>query len=242
MKIFALFESPCLEPVRAQTSDQVRNSLYRLTLDRLLVLVPFGDQLEDHSSFGMLFGDIKTSFGDITKNGKDNMLGKRCGHGDLTWLNEFHLSGDEPTKIVAYALRLRHALVKVETGQRSNHQFIFSEILPESSINWSLPVASGSSTAPPFDLFAIKDLSLSLMNMGMPLSSLYFKLYKLSPQQESNGPSFSLQAARLHDSIGSYHSKINIIIGGMASEIDRLREVVFSKENERIGALAIGTI
>lgn len=238
MKISALFESPCLELVKAQTSDQVGNLLYRLTLDRLLVLVPFEDQLEDRCSFGMFFGDIKTSFGGIIKNGKDNMLGKRCGHGDLTWRNEFHLStGEEPTKIVAYALRLRHTLIKV-TGQRSNHRF--NTILPESSINWSLPIASGSSTAPPFDIFAIKDLSLSLMKMGMPLSSLYFKLYKLSPQQESNGPSFLLQAARLHNSVGSYHHKINVIIGGMASEIDRLKEAVFNKENERIGALAIG--
>jgi len=79
------------------------------------------------------------------------------------------------------------------------------------------------------------------MNGAYPLSSLYFKLYKLSPQNGSAQSDFSLAATRLHNSIGSYHCKMNNIIGQMNAEVDRLRKAVFSKENERVGALALAS-
>ena len=100
---------------------------------------------------------------------------------------------------------------------------------------------SGSSTAPPFDISSMKDLGMVMMNLGMgPMSTLYFKLYKLSPQSQSAQTEFSSAATRLHDSIGSYHIKMHNALGQMNAEVNRLRQVVLLKENERVGALALG--
>jgi len=247
LKIYGLFKSPRLELKEgAQSSDGAGILLFRLTLHRMLLLVPSTGQLEDIDSFGVFFSDVKVAIGTSLEGNSEEsankyrgVIEKHCGHGGQTWLKEFHLLGERPANMTAYALRSRHTLIGVGKESKGNHRF--NTILPESSINWSLPVGlDSSSSAPPFDVFAMKDLSMSLMNMGMPLSSLYFKLYKIAPQNESDQSSFSLAATRLHDSIGTYHCKISSIIGEMNSEVDRLRGALFSKENERVGALALG--
>jgi hypothetical protein len=76
------------------------------------------------------------------------------------------------------------------------------------------------------------------MVLGMPFSTLYFKLYTLTPQIDSDD--FSLASAQIHDSIGSYHCKMHDLMIQLHNEVDRLRFSVFSKEKERVGALALG--
>ena len=157
---------------------------------------------------------------------------KNCGNGNRTWLKAFYLLGEEKTTTNDfYVLRSTYRVIRAGSNE---------VIVPTSSINWSSPVGlGGHANAPPFDVFALKHLIMSFMDLGMPFSSLYFKLYKLSPRVESE-QDFSLASSRLHDSIGRYHCKTYEIIQQLNAEVDRLRCTVFSKENERIGALAMG--
>ena len=257
MEIFDLFRSPQPELVQTKISDEVGNSLFRISFPRLLLQIPSIGESGSHDSFGLLLSDVEVAIGqsqcnDINSQNTDSdttscyrhVIEKHCGHGGRTWLKAFQLLGEGSSDSnTFYALRSKHILLGIGCPKHLAKNTQFEVIIPESSINWSLPVGlGGSSNAPPFDVFAMKDLSLTLMNGAYPLSSLYFKLYKLSPQNGSAQSDFSLAATRLHNSIGSYHGKMNNIIGQMNAEVDRLRKAVFSKENERVGALALGEL
>jgi len=256
-KLYDIFSTPS-ELIGTTDSIQLGNSLFRMSLDQLLLLVPSTDESEGHSSFGLSFTDVEIAVGESQCN-KINLVitdskhttsyphitEKNCGHGGQTWLKAFHLLSEGPTKTTAsgsfYALKSNHSMLRVVyPKQVSDNTHQFNAIFPASSINWSLPVGlAGSSSAPPFDVFAMKDLSFSLMNMGMPLSSLYFKLYKLSPQNKS--AQSDLAATRLLKQLSLYHGKMHSIIGQMNAEVERLKRAVFSKENERVGALALAS-
>jgi len=237
MKLSSLLSTP--QSKMTENNDEGGDSLFRLFLYRLLVLVPS----KGYDSFGLLFNDVEVAIGESQCNNTDvtscyrRVVGKHCGYRDQTWLKQFHLLGEGTTSSNSfYALRSKHSLLGLGKSEAP------TIVIPETSINWSLPVGLGcwSSNAPPFDVFAMKDLGLSLMDGASPLSSLYFKLYKLS-QNGSAQSDFSLAATRLHNSIGSYHRKMHGVICQMNAEVESLRNAVFSKENERVGALALAS-
>mmetsp|Transcript_8790 Transcript_8790/g.18589 ORF Transcript_8790/g.18589 Transcript_8790/m.18589 type:complete len:323 (-) Transcript_8790:471-1439(-) len=238
-KTVSIFSSLRTKQVAAGNSVAGSNSLFRLSLHRLLLLVPSNGESGGHDSFGLLFSDVLAAGGDSLHTDLDTpssyrrIAEKHCGYDGQTWL--FYLAkGMTPSKTF-YALRSKHSLLGI--GYPEN----ISIVIPESNINWSLPIGlDGYSSAPPFEVFAMKDLGMSLMVGAYPLSSLYFKLYKLSPQNASAQSEFSSAATRLHNSIGSYHCKMHDIMVQMNAEVDRLRNAVFCKENERVGALALG--
>jgi hypothetical protein len=229
LKVAELLPSNQLGPREPEISDGVDNSLFRLSIHQLIVLVPSNNE----SPFVLSISNIEAAAGvakDISSHPR--ITEKNCGNGNRTWLKAFYLLGEEKkTSNDFYVLRSTYGVIRAVSNE---------VIVPTSSINWSSPVGlGGNANAPPFDIFALKHLILSFMDLGMPFSSLYFKLYKLSPRVESE-QDFSLASTRLHDSIGRYHCKIYDIIEQLNAEVDRLRCAVFSKENERIGALAMG--
>ena len=229
LKVAELLPSNQLGPREPEISDGVDNSLFRLSIHQLIVLVPSNNE----TPFVLSISNIEAAAGvakDISSHPR--ITEKNCGNGNRTWLKAFYLLGEEKkTSNDFYVLRSTYGVIRAVSNE---------VIVPTSSINWSSPVGlGGNANAPPFDIFALKHLILSFMDLGMPFSSLYFKLYKLSPRVESE-QDFSLASTRLHDSIGRYHCKIYDIIEQLNAEVDRLRCAVFSKENERIGALAMG--
>ena len=246
-KLYFLFQSPQSdELIETDKSYEAGNSLFRLYFSQLLVLIPSDDE-QGCGSFGLSFGDVEIATGNSLKTGANNttsyrrVIEKNCSHVGQSWLNAYQLSSDMSDDTF-YALRSKHSLFQVSvTDGGSGNTFQAENIFPISSINWSLPVGISGSISPPFDVFAMKNLSLSIMKMGMPLSSIYFKLYKLSPQNESAQSDFSLAAARLHDTIGSYHHRMYNLIGQVHAEVERLRQSVWLKENERVGALVLAS-
>jgi hypothetical protein len=231
-KVSEILRSNRSDPREPEISDGMDNSFFRISIHQLIVLVPSNNE----SSFVLSLSDVEVAAGtakDIVSH--PCVAKKNCGNGNRTWLGEFYLLGEEKTRSHAgtfYVLRSSYGVLRVASNEI---------IVPASSINWSSPVGLGGySNAPPFDIFAMKDLILSFMHLGMPFSSLYFKLYKLSPNSAESAQDFSLASSRLHDSIGSYHCKIHDVIGQLNAEVDRLRCKVFSKEIERVGALAMG--
>lgn len=238
-KMVSLFGSPAPEPTEMEDIGGVANSLFRIYLQQLLMLVPSND--ESRGPFGLTCTDVEIASGGSREHTTcRQVMNKSCGFGGQTWLNAFSFPEDVESSSPSdfYVLKSTHGMVRVERNVTTQFETIF----PSSSINWSLPAGLGhSSTAPPFDVFAAKELCLLMMNMGMPLSSLYFKLYKLSPQNEAQESEFSLAAVRLHDSLGSYHRKMHACIEKMSAEVDQLTNAVFLKENERVGALALAS-
>ncbi|KAL7553767.1 hypothetical protein ACHAWF_017089 [Thalassiosira exigua] len=259
LKLYDLFSSPPAEPGDTETIGEGGNTLFRICLDRLLVLVPPPDGSETSGTFGLIFGDIDiavgespTNFyaGDTASASRDNSRGqgchrvvkKHCGRGQ-TWLKEFDFLGKGTSENnTFYVLRSKQSMLDVGCPiQALNGSHTFKSLVPELTINWSLPEGVGGCSAPPFDLFAVTDLGMTFMNMGMPLSSVYFKLYNLSPKNESEQSKFTAAATRLHNSIGSYHNSIHNIIDRMNAEMDKMKNALFSKEYERIGALALAS-
>jgi hypothetical protein len=229
LKVSELLHSNHSGPREPEISDGVENSLFRLSVHQLIVLVPSNNE----SPFVLSLSDIEVAAGVVKDiSSYPRITEKNCGNGNRTWLKAFYWSGEgKTTSNDFYVLRSTYGVIRAVSNET---------IVPASSINWSSPVGlGGHANAPPFDIFAMKYLILSFMDLGMPFSSLYFKLYKLSPRIESS-QDFSLASTRLHDSIGSYHCRIYDIIEQLNAEVDRLRCTVFSKENERIGALAMG--
>ena len=225
LKVAELLPSNQLGPREPEISDGVDNSLFRLSIHQLIVLAPSNNE----SPFVLSLSDIEVAAGAKDISIHPRITRKNCGNGNRTWLKAFYLlDGEKTTSNDFYVLRSTYGVIRAVSNEI---------IVPASSLNWSS--LGGHASAPPFDLFAMKHLILSFMDLGMPFSSLYFKLYKLSPRVESE-QDFSLASTRLHDSIGSYHCKIYDIIEQLNAEVDRLRCTVFSKENERIGALAMG--
>jgi hypothetical protein len=219
-------------PVKSEIVDGGDNFIFRLSIHRLIVIAAS----KNESPFALSFNGIEIAAG-MTKDiaSYPHVIKKNCGKGNRTWQEAFYSLGDDKKGCIDsksfYVLRLKYGVLRVDSNEI---------ILPASSINWSSPVGLvGCFSAPPFDVFAMKDLILSFMDLGMPFSSLYFKLYKLSPQIES-AQDFSLASTRLHDSIGRYHCTMHNVVYHLRAEVDRLRCTVFSKENERVGALAIG--
>lgn len=230
IKLSALLRSNDQLNTREETN--VENSLFRLTIHRLILHVSVGNEV----SFGLSCSNVEIASGvtDIIAGGHLPVVEKNCGNGRLTWLKAFHLSGQENTQTIPsrtfYLLRSTHGVLRVPSNEI---------IVPLSRINWSSPVGlREDSSAPPFDVFGLGDLFHTFMVLGMPFSTLYFKLYNLTPQIVSGV--FSLASAQIHDSIGSYHCKMHDLIIQLQKEVDRLRSSVFSKENERVGALAMG--
>lgn len=220
------------DPVKPEIIDGMDNFIFRLSIHRLIVLAAS----KNESPFALSLNDIEIAAG-VTKDkgSHPHVIKKNCGKGYRTWQEAFYSLGDDKEGCIDsesfYVLRSTYGALRVVSNEI---------ILPASSINWSSPVGLvGCLTAPPFDVFAMKDLILSFMDLGMPFSSLYFKLYKLSPRIQS-AQDFSLASTRLHDAIGSYHCKMHNVVYHLKAEVDRLRCTVFSKENERIGALATG--
>lgn len=208
------------------------NSLFRLTIHRLILHI----SVKKEVSFGLSCSDVEIASGitDIIAGEHLRVIEKNCGNGRLTWLKAYHLSGEENTQTIPsrtfYLMRSTHGVFRFPSNEI---------VVPMSRINWSSPVGlREDSTAPPFDLLGLGDLIHTFMVLGMPFSTLYFKLYTLTPQIDSDD--FSLASAQIHDSIGSYHCKMHDLMIQLHNEVDRLRFSVFSKEKERVGALALG--
>ena len=216
------------DQLNTREKTSVENSLFRLTIHRLILHVSVRNEV----SFGLSCSDVEIASGvtDIIAG----VVEKNCGNGGLTWLKAYHLSGRENSQTIPfrsfYLMRSTHGVLRVPGNEI---------IIPLSRINWSSPVGlREDSTAPPFDVFGLGDLFHTFMVLGMSFSTLYFKLYNLTPQIGSDD--FSLASAQIHDSVGSYHCKMHDLIIQLQKEVDRLRSLVFSKENERVGALAMG--
>ena len=249
-KLYHLFSTSSevapVEETGSTNSGDAALALFRMSLHQVLILIPTADEEQGHArygAFGLSFQDVEIATGNaVTYTNKNcRIIEKNCGHDKGTWLQTFNLLGgnEKEESSTFYALRSKHSLFRATANDLdSTHNFDY--ILPLSRVNWSLPVGlMDGATSPPYDLNALSSLSLEIMNMGMPLSSLYFKLYKLSPRNASSD--FSLAAAQLHNAVGSYHCRMYNIFGRLNAEVDRLKRIVWYKENERVGALALAS-
>ena len=77
------------------------------------------------------------------------------------------------------------------------------------------------------------------MKMGKSFSSSFYKLYSMLYATLSSD--VSPTALRLYSLIANYHEKMQSVIRHMNAEVHSLREGIFLKERERIGALALAS-
>ena len=76
------------------------------------------------------------------------------------------------------------------------------------------------------------------MSVGKSFSSSYYKLYMMF-YTSSLSSDISPTAMRLHALINNYHEKMQAAVRNITAEVNSLREGMFLKERERIGALAL---
>lgn len=77
------------------------------------------------------------------------------------------------------------------------------------------------------------------MKMGKSFSSSYYKLYSMMYATLSSD--VSPTALSLYPLIANYHEKMQSVIRHMSAEVHSLKEGIFLKERERIGALALAS-
>lgn len=239
--LFTASPSTALQTEEVEPSSIASVKLFRLSLEGLLLQIPSKDIARD---FAVLLAGIEVAAGnksntDSAGSGyQQRPIKKRCGHKCCTWGVTYQLLEDGAPDTF-YVVRSKHTLLGVNGSCSQPAQL--EVLMPEHSIHWSSPEKLGGST-PPFDVVAMNDLISIFMDAAWPMSSLYFKLFALSPKSESATSEFALASTRLHNSLGTYHHKIHVIMTQLKSDVDKLRMAVFSKERERVGALALGEL
>jgi len=209
------------------------SALFRLALFRVLVVVPqdpanVSSDTAAINAFGFL-GDAQIITGDVCTTCVPGVTQRNCGVGQ-TWTTAVPAC-DKRGKF--YALKSKHALVEIAGGEGFVN-------LCSNSINWSAPEGiQGQSCLPPVDLNKTMELASVMMNLGVPLSSLYFKLYKLAPANVTKQAGVGI--TNLHNMIGAYHCRVWDAFNKLKADINELQMALYSKENERIGAMALGT-
>ena len=226
-------ESSCASQEVDTSVPESASAFFRFALSRVFVVVPRDpasvslDAAID--AFGFL-GDAQIVTGDVCTTEAPGIIQRNCGVGDQTWKTAVPAS-DKRGKF--HALKSTHALVEIVGGDG-----VVS--MCSNSINWSVPAGiQGQSCLPPVDLNKTMELASVMMNLGMPMSSLYFKLYKLAPANVTKQRGVGVTT--LHDMIGLYHSRVWDAFNKFKAEINELQMAVYTKENERIGAMALGT-
>jgi len=217
--------------------ERARNTLMRFFLSRIVLLL----EVSDEKSFLLLLNDVELASGQYDKIASltadshgDLFVCKYCGGDNQTWLDTYHLIDQDTKKAsdVFYALKLQHTVMSVLTGNN------FDIVIPTSVVDYRFPIPKGGSSKPSLiDVNSMKKMMRHSMKVGKSLSSSYYKLYSMLHATLSSH--FSPTALRLYALIGDYHEKMQAVIREMNSELHLLREGIFSKERERIGALAL---
>jgi len=218
--------------------ERARNTLMRFFLSQIVLLL----EVSDEKSFLLLFKDVEVASGQydkiasLTADSRDGDLFvcNHCGGDNQTWLDAYHLI-DQDTKKASdsfYALKLQHTVMNVVTGNN------FDIVMPTSVVDYRFPIPKGGSSKPSLiDVNSMKKMMRHSMKVGTSLSSSYYKLYSMLHATLSSH--LSPTAMRLHALNGDYHEKMQAVIRHMNAEVHLLREGIFSKERERIGALAL---
>ena len=119
-EISALFGSPT-EQNGAEHEDEPCNTLFRMSLRRLLVLIP-SSVIENKNKFAMIVGDAEVAVGNYlgtdAKDGR-SVIKKNCGSGK-TWISEFL---DKESTGNFYVLKSKHALLNVGCPANNMQQF-----------------------------------------------------------------------------------------------------------------------
>ena len=209
----------------------------RFFLSQVILLV----EISDKKSFLLLLKGIEIASGQYDKiaslesvNGADLLVCRHCGSENQSWLDCYHLF-DQDTKDVCdtfYALKLQHTVIDVLSGNS------FDIVMPTNIVDYRFPISKGgSSKTSSIDVNSTKKKIRHLMKVGRSFSSSYYKLYSMLYATLSTDQSPT--AMHLHALIGDYHEKMQSAIRHMNAEVHSLREGIFSKERERIGALAL---
>ncbi|EJK75579.1 hypothetical protein THAOC_02693, partial [Thalassiosira oceanica] len=210
------------------------SAFFRFALYRVFAVVPqdpagVSSDTAAIDAFGFL-GDAQIVTGDVCTTCAPGVTQRNCGVGGQTWKTAVPAS-DQRGKF--HALKSTHALVEIVGGDGVIN-------MCSNSINWSTPEGiQRQSCLPPVDLNKTMELASVMMNLGVPLSSLYFKLYKLAPANVTKQTGVGI--TNLHDMIGLYHRRVWDAFNKLKADINELQMAVYTKENERIGAMALAS-
>ena len=219
--------------------ERARNTLMRFFLSQIILLV-----VSDEKSFLLLLKDIEIASGQydkiasLTENptGQDLLVCKHCGGDNQTWLDAHHLIDPDTKEARAtfYAMKLQNTIMSVASGNS------FDIVLPQNVVDYRSPIPKGGSSKQSLiDIKSMKKMMRHSMKVGKSFSSSYYKLYSMLHATLSSD--LSPTAMRLHKLIADYHEKMQAVIRHMDAEVHSLREGIFLKERERIGALALAS-
>ena len=225
--------------IQISEEEIARHTLMRYLFSEVLLLV----ELSDEKSYLIWLNDIEIASGQYDKitsltadSVKENLLVcKSCGH-KQTWLDAYHLLDEDTKKVRSdtfYAMKLQHTAVNVGTGNN------FQIVIPTDVVDYRFPVPKGeSSKTSSIDVKSMKKMMRHCMSVGKSFSSSYYKLYMMF-YTSSLSSDISPTAMRLHALISNYHEKMQAAVQNITAEVNSLREGMFLKERERIGALAL---
>jgi hypothetical protein len=226
--------------VQVSEEEMARHTLMRYVFSEVLLLV----EVSDDKSYLIWLNDIEIASGQYDKITsltadsvkEDLLVCKSCGH-NQTWLDAYHLLDEDTKKVRSdtfYAMKLKHTAVNVGTENKK-----FDIVIPTDVVDYRFPVPKGeSSKTSSIDVKSMKKMMRHCMSVGKSFSSSYYKLYMMF-YTSSLSSDISPTAMRLHALISNYHEKMQTAVRNITAEVNSLREGMFLKERERIGALAM---
>jgi hypothetical protein len=213
--------APLTSPAYVETftsSSKAETLFTRLLISNASVQISDTAAANTDARFLLSFNDVDLIVGRLSEicQLEHPIFTYQCGRGNH-WRN---IVGEISTTDTFYSLKSTQSLVSIDECNK--------DIIPAFPIDWNSIQGDEK----------VKNMIDTSISIGTLMSYLGMKFYFMIP-----GPSSKARVAsstrELHGAIAKYHSRMLGLLSNSETKIEQLRLLLFSKERERVGMMAI---